>query len=88
MRRAARSDLNQDEIELALERVGAEVASLAGLGNGKPDILVCFRRRLYLLEVKSRKGKLTKAQVVFHLRWPVTIVRSVDEALRAIGASR
>jgi len=62
------------------------VLSLATLGNGAPDLLVAFRGRLFLLEVKMPGGTLTPDQVRFHADWPdVQVVRSVDEALAAIG---
>jgi len=43
MRRTAKVDANHREIVDALRRIGAGVQSLAGVGNGVPDLLVYFR---------------------------------------------
>ena len=56
---------------------------------GKPvDLLICCRGETSLMEVKNPDGKdtLTKDQVEFIARWPgvVHVVRSVDEAIRAV----
>lgn len=81
--RAAR-DLNEAAIIDELQRIpGVRVLRL----DTPCDLLVGFRHRVYLLEVKALKGKLTKAQLEFHLRWKgyVSIVRSPAEARAAIG---
>lgn len=86
-RRAAKRDGNERLIVEALRQVGATVQQLSV--KGAPDLLVGFRARTYLLETKTNKGRLTPAQVEWRLWWSgheVTVVRSVDEALRAIGA--
>lgn len=93
MRRAAKVDDNQPDIVKALRSVGASVTSLAAVGDGVPDLLVGYRRETHLLEVKDgAKAKsaqrLTEAQVDWHATWtgrPAVIVRTVDEALAAIG---
>jgi hypothetical protein len=83
-------DANQHEIVDALQDVGAFVQSLADVGNGVPDLLVGFRGMWFVLEVKSAGGKLTSAQVGWHRvlgeRAKAHIVRTVDDALCAIGA--
>lgn len=87
---AKRVDSNQAEIVAALRAVGAAVQSLASIGHGCPDVLCFFRRQLFLLEVKSPRGRLTAEEAAWHEAWPgaVYVVRSVDEALDAIGAVR
>jgi hypothetical protein len=90
MTRFARTDANQSAITTALQSVGAGVRVV----EREPyDLVVGFRQRTYLLEVKdgSKKPsarKLTENQVRFHASWPghVCIVESIDDALRAIGA--
>jgi hypothetical protein len=87
MRTRGRLDANQAEIIDAVRRVGADVCSLARVGDGMADLLICFRRQLTLLEVKRpRGGRLTPAQRTRHARWPIHVVTTVDQALRAIGA--
>jgi len=88
VRRAAKIDANQRQIVAALRAVGASVRSLAAIGEGCPDLLVGYRSRNYLLEVKrDAKAKLTPEQELFFQSWrgPVYRVNSVDEALAVIG---
>ncbi len=84
----AKVDQNQREIVQALRDIGADVEITARLGMGFPDLTVGFRGRTYLLEVKMPKGKLTEAEVLFFANWRgnAAVVRSVDDALIAIGA--
>ena len=80
-------DKNQSEIVHALRQVGATVILLHEAGEGIPDLLVGYRRETYLLEVKSKTGKLNERQQLWHSSWSgrrVSIVRSVDDALMAI----
>ena len=82
MRRAAKTDANQSVIVDALRRIGAQVFYI----KEPVDLLVGYRGKNSLLEVKDHDGRLTKAQVEFIAMWPtdVHIVRTVDEALRAV----
>ena len=77
---AARRDEREAAIVDALRAIGAQVTLISG--TGAPDLLVRFRGRLAAFEVKGHAGKRTSAQEVS--RWP--IVRTVSEALEAIGA--
>jgi hypothetical protein len=84
-RYAAKRDTNEREIVATLERCGCQVQPLSL--SGMPDLLIAFRHRLYLVEIKTPHGKLTNAQQRKQLQgWPVVVVRSVFEALRFIGA--
>ena len=94
MRRAAKIDDNQPAIVSALRDVGASVQSLASLGDGVPDILVEFRKVLFLMEIKDpskppSKRQLTPDQVEWHRRWggPVHIVETIEDAFNVIGVS-
>ena len=51
-----------------------------------PDLLVSLGKNLYLLEVKNKDGKnkVSDDQIKFHKRFPVSVVRSIDEALEAV----
>ena len=87
MRRAAKRDKNEPEIVSALKQAGAHVWQISA--PGVPDLLVSFRNETFLLETKARHGKLTDEQIIFFETWTggaVAIVRSIDDALRAIGA--
>lgn len=85
---ARKRDANEKAIRKALEAVGAHVTPLSG--EGTPDLLVHFRGVWTPLEVKSKAGLLTTAQtnLLRQTFGGFVIVRSVDEALQAIGATR
>jgi hypothetical protein len=84
----AKRDENEPEIVKALKLAGAKVDRLSG--RGTPDLLVGFRLKNWLLEVKKPKEHLTDDQQVWHMDWTghgqVTIVRTPNEALEAIGS--
>ena len=84
MRRRARVDACHAEIVEALRRVGCGVLDMSQLGHGRPDLLVWSGTRYHLLELKAAKGSLTPDQTQWLQWWngPVSIVRSVDEALQ------
>lgn len=88
MRRAAKIDGNQGAIVAAMRAVGASVESLAPIGKGCPDLLVAFRRAMFLMEVKDGKAEPNELQKRWHIAWcaDVHVVRSPDEALQVIGA--
>lgn len=89
MRRASRVDANHAAIVQALRDVGADVLDLSRVGGGCPDLLVGFRGTNHLIEVKTKRGVLNLLQLAFHMEWrggAPTVVRTVDEALRAVGA--
>lgn len=85
---AKRVDLNHTEIIRGLRQAGALVLDLHELGHGAPDCLAAYGGKLTLLEIKGAKGKLTVDECEFCLRWlhHVVAVRTLDEALAAIGA--
>lgn len=90
MRRAARQDLNQPELVLALRKIGAKVYHL-----GKPlDLLVGYRQRNILMEIKrpDKEGwstEFTKEQKDFIATWPgeIAICHTIDEAINAVVQS-
>jgi hypothetical protein len=88
MRIHGRTDKNQTEIVQALREAGVKVAITSDLGNGFPDALCKFRGVLYLLEIKSKGGRLTQEERDFFDDWQdvTTVVYSIEEAFRAVGA--
>ena len=85
-----KKDANQNEIVAALGKVGASVIDASAIGGGFPDLIVGRAGKTYLIEVKNpkTKGKLNALQKRWHKDWrgsPVQVVRTVDEALEAIG---
>lgn len=93
--RARRTDANQNDVVKALRRVGASVRDTSRLGEGFPDLVVGYRADNFLLEVKDgtkppSARKLTQPEEEFINNWrgTVYVVKSVGEALQAIGAIR
>jgi hypothetical protein len=87
-RYSAKRDLNEPEIVTALIGVGALVQRLS-----EPlDLLVGYEGAFCLMEVKNPNAsnpRLNDKQVRFIEAWagyPVYVVYTIDEALRAIGA--
>lgn len=83
-------DTNEEEIVDALRKVGATVQRLSI--RGVPDLLVGFRGRNYLLEVKVDDPNvgLTDDQARWFLAWrggEIPIVRTIDQAMTAIGVT-
>jgi Holliday junction resolvase len=83
-RRNPRRDRNERQLIDGLQKAGAVVHRISG--TGLPDLLVGYRKRWILLEVKSPKGKLEPAQVLFHqaaqaLGLPCHIVHTFEDCL-------
>lgn len=90
--RRARVDDNQAEIVAALRGVGASVELLHRVGGGCPDLLVGYRGRNFLIEVKDgakppSARTLTPQQQDWHAGWRgcAEVVIDVPAALAAIG---
>lgn len=85
------ADSTQRDIIAALRVAGCSVSIIGGAnGNtGVPDLLVGRDQRTFVLEVKTAKGKLSPAQERWHAAWrgQVAVVRTVEEALAAVGLS-
>ena len=94
--RAAKRDDNHAEIRDNLRAIGAMVNDTGSLGGGFPDLVVGYRGVIHLLEIKDgskppSKRKLTPDEVKFFSDWagfPVHVVASFDQALRAIQGVR
>lgn len=91
MKYARRADGNQPEIVAALRAAGAVVQPLHTVGQGVPDLLVAFRNRTFVMEIKDptkpkSDRKLTPAQQKWHDMWigEKHVVETVDEALAAL----
>lgn len=94
VRRAAKIDANQQAIVAALEAAGCAVQSLAGVGQGVPDLLVWRPITMrghysgyFLIECKDGSG-FTPAQKRWHASWPgpAHVANSVEDALLIVGA--
>jgi Holliday junction resolvase len=87
LRRFGKVDANHAEIVKALRKAGCSVLSLAAIGDGAPDVLVGYKGKNVLFEIKRAKGKLNDQQQEFKREWrgELCVVRSVDEALMVLG---
>ena len=79
-------DSNQSKITKALRDLGATVQHLHAVGKGCPDIVVGYKNRNYLLEIKDGEKKLTPDQVIWHYDWKgqVEVVTSPEHAIETI----
>ena len=86
MRKYGKVDRNHNEIVTGLRQLGATVLSIASIGNGAPDILVGWRGRNYLFEIKDDRGQLTDDEETFFDRWngQVKLVRNLLDAVQEI----
>ena len=87
-RRAARVDANQVEIVAALRAAGASVQHLHRVGEDCPDLLVGYRAKNYVIEIKMPKSSLEPGQRRWMESWrgQACVAHSPEEALRSIGA--
>ena len=79
-------DSNQTRVVKALRDLGATVQHLHAVGKGCPDIVVGYKNRNYLLEIKDGEKKLTPDQVIWHYDWrgQVEVVTSPEHAIETI----
>lgn len=85
MRKAARRDLTETTIMQGLELAGYSVIQISEAG--KPDLFVCKDGQAWLVECKSKGGKLTPKQVAFIASWsgcPVIVAKTIEEVLEGI----
>jgi len=87
-----RVDQNQARLVGELRWMGATVLHLHTVGKGCPDILVGYKGRNYLFEIKDpdkppSKRKLTDDEEMFHNTWTgqVNIIMSLHDALEVIN---
>lgn len=82
-------DANQGAIVDALREAGCMVRSTAVVGDGFPDLVVGFRGKTFLLEVKNPDGRgedLTKLEQIFAQAWeqhggPFMVVTTAAQAV-------
>lgn len=86
MRRKARVDSNQREIVEFARSHGCTVAHLHTLGRGIPDLLIGYRGRNYLIEVKGEKKLLTEDEQNFFSKWrgDAAVVATKEDLVRLL----
>lgn len=75
-----RRDKIHREVRDVFTAYGWSWIDLADLGHDVPDALAHKAGTWLLLEVKTGNAKLKPGQQRFSDQWPVTIIRSVQEA--------
>lgn len=88
---AKRVDRNQPDIVMALRRIGASVQPLHVVGKGCPDLLIGYRGRCYVFEVKdgnraASERELSPDEQKWHRDWrgQVAIVESPSQAVEIL----
>lgn len=95
-RYACKVDANHREIVEAMKAVGASIIDTSTLGQGMPDLIVGFHGKTILMEIKNPKTQYgRKGLNVNQRKWaegwtggPLSIVDSVDAALRMLGVMK
>lgn len=69
-----RVDANQPDITRMLRYFGASVQPIHVVGKGCPDLLVGYRKRNYIFEIKDpvqppSARKLTDDEEIWHAKW-------------------
>lgn len=91
MRRAARRDRNESEIVRTLKMIPA--LSVVEINQkGVPDLLIGWHDKdgnptNFLVELKTKEGKLTPDQVEFHASWQgqIAVCRTLEEVLEILS---
>lgn len=90
-RRAARVDANQKDIVAALRGVGASVTPIHTVGQGCPDLLVGYRGKNFLFEVKDgakppSARQLTDDEAVWFGNWKgeAHVIESAQQAVDVV----
>lgn len=84
-RRAAKRDANEGPIVAALEAAGFWVQRMSQ--KGMPDLYIYKAGQSHFVEVKSAKGKLTRAQKAW-VGQPVVILRSLADVEQFLKGAR
>lgn len=87
MRRIAKKDDNHNEITEALKRFGFSVFDTHQLGDDFPDFICARSGITAVVEVKSKRGKLTYGQERFRTLWNGLhiVARHYTDVLKAFG---
>lgn len=92
MRNRARLDDNQGRIVKQLRLIGVSVQSMASIGKGCPDLLLGFKGKNYLVELKDgakfeSQKRLTPDEQQWFDKWRGQVIKceNIDEILKLIN---
>lgn len=91
--RAKKIDSNQNSIVTQLCQIpGVSVLILSAVGHGCPDLLIGYKARNYLIELKDgekteSKKRLTDDEQKFHNEWTGQVAKceTLDEILKILN---
>lgn len=88
MKLKAKVDKNQKEIVHFLRSKGATVFCSHQIGKGFPDLVVGYKGKNLLIEVKNLNGKLTQREKEFLEVWAgkVYIISSIEEIKKLLDS--
>jgi hypothetical protein len=72
---AARIDTTHEEIVTCLRLINAGVQSMATIGKGCPDLLISYRGKWYVAEVKSGTKDFESDQLAWQERHKAPVLR-------------
>lgn len=93
MRKYGKVDGNQKEIVDQLRQIpGVSVESISSMGNGLPDLMIGFKARTYLIELKDgsklpSQKRLTEDEQEFFDNWTGHVAKceSIEEILKVLN---
>lgn len=87
MRKIAKKDDNHNEITEDLKRFGFSVWDTHQMGNDFPDFICARSGVTAVVEVKSKKGKLSPGQQIFKNTWngKYIVARCYQDVLKEFG---
>lgn len=85
-------DANQKLIVSLLRTMGCSVAVTSSLGRGFPDLVVGYRNKNYLIELKDgfkppSQRRLTPDEINFHSLWrgQIVVCKDIDEIIELLS---
>ena len=89
--RAKRTDFNQKQVVEGLRKFGMTIAVTSSLGSGFPDIVVGYKGKNWLFELKDpekspSQKKLTPHEEEFKASWrgQYNVVETIEDVLKII----
>jgi len=74
-----RRDKNHSQVRRWFEQLGFICHDTHAVGDGFPDMVVKKRRRVLLIEIKTKDGRMTEDQKKFAEKWGDCVFSAVTE---------
>lgn len=84
--RAKKTDANQKQIVAELRQLGYSVMDCSTVGRGFPDLVIGYNNKNYLIEIKTKVGKLNDLQVQFAINWrgQIAVARTTEQIIKLL----